>query len=145
MPILTRFDSALRCTFVVWTGAITPDEWRSNVARLVSDPEFPPGPRWLVDARRANVDLIDDDTVAEIGRRMNEAADRFGGLRLAVLADRAWSKASKLLDEELTIRRLTAIQFNSLDTACVWLGIAKEQASAIIDELISEASDAPEP
>ena len=141
MPIVSRLESGLGCTFVVWVGDVTLDEWRDHFDGLLADPAFPPGRSWLIDARRANVDLFDENAIAEMGARMNDAADRLGGIRMAVVPNGAWDKASKLLDDDVTIERVTAIQFTSFDTACVWLGVPVDEAEAIVDYLQSRAGN----
>jgi len=142
VPIVSHLDPRLGCTFVAWHGSVTPEEWRAHFEGLLADPEFPPGRSWLVDARRADVDLFDDAAIAEMGARMNAVAERLGGIRMAVVPNGSWQKASRLLDHEVTIERLTSIQFTSLDTACVWLGLAIEEARTIVDDLRTRAANA---
>jgi len=61
-------EKGLGCTFVAWYGNVTPEEWRAHFERLLANPGFPPGRSWLVDARRAQVDLFDDAAIAEMAR-----------------------------------------------------------------------------
>ena len=140
VAIVSRLESGLGCTFVVWVGEVTLDEWREHFEGLLADPAFPPGRSWLVDARDADLDLFDRDAIAEMGARMNDAADRLGGMRVAVVPNGGWGKANKLLGQELTVARLTAIQFTRFETACLWLGVPVDEAEAIVEYLRTRAS-----
>jgi hypothetical protein len=120
---------------VVWDGRVTPAEWYSHFDALLANPEFPPGPSWLVDARRANVDAFDETELVRMGARVNEHAERMSGIRMAVVPNDAWDKASKLLDNEVKVERLTTIQFAGFDTACLWLGVPIEATHAIVGDL----------
>jgi hypothetical protein len=141
VAITSRCDEQLGCTFVVWHGAVTPDQWQEHFEGLIADPHFPPGRRWLVDARGANVDLFDEQALAAMGALFNESAERLDGMRLATVPNGAWEKASHLFEHEVSIRGFSAIQFNSVAVACTWLGVPPEDANRALDELRAEARD----
>ena len=146
MAITSRCDEKLGCTLVVWLGEVTPAQWREHFERLIADPSFPPGRNWIVDARGANVDLFDEQEIADMGARLNASSERLGGMRLASIPNGAWEKASHLFDREVSISGFVAIQFNTLETACIWLALPTNEARRVLDELRVEAvasADAP--
>jgi hypothetical protein len=71
---------------------------------------------------------------------MNAVAEHLGEIRMAVIPNGSWHKASRLLDHEVVAQGLTSIQFTSIDTACVWLGLPIEQARTIMDDLAATAN-----
>jgi hypothetical protein len=120
---------------VVWSGRVDLAAWQKHFERLIADTQFPPGPRWLVDLRATSVDLLDETAIASMGAQMSEAADLLRGIRLAVVTVGARAKVSRLFDHELAIEGLTTTQFDAVDAACIWLGVAIGDARRILDEL----------
>jgi hypothetical protein len=136
VAIAYRCSTDHRCTFVVWDGDVTPDEWRVHNERLFDDPAFPPGPRMLVDLRSAGgAPSITADVLAEMGKRFNDRPDKLAEMTLAIVPNGSWDKARQLFEEEVAVPGLRAMTFTSLPTACVWLGMALEPAQEILDEL----------
>ncbi len=143
MPIASKCDYELGCTFVVWHGNVTPEEWDRHFDDLIADPAFPPGPRWIVDLQTADSDLFAEPDLAEIGRRFSEQSARLGGLRLAIVPDSSWDKARHLMEHEVHVPGLTSMQFATLDTACVWLGVDPTRARSVLSALRDRARSAP--
>jgi hypothetical protein len=139
MPVVSRLDSRLGCTFVVWYGEVTPDEWHAHFEELLASDDFPPGSRWLTDLRYAHADLFDNDELAAMGDRVNDAADIFSEIRMAVIPNGAWYKARKLLEHEVKVRRFRALQFTGFDTACVWLSLPITEATMVVEDLLARA------
>jgi hypothetical protein len=50
MPIVYRADRNLGCTIVVWDGDLTTRDMQRQLRQLSADPDWPAGPRHLVDA-----------------------------------------------------------------------------------------------
>jgi hypothetical protein len=142
MSIVSRLDQPLGCTFVVWQGEVTLDEWHATFDSIVTDPKFPPGRKWLADATMANVSRFDLAAVASMTARMNDAAELLGGIRMAVIPSGAWSNTSNFFDREVTIQRLTTMQFTGVDTACVWLGLPVADGHKVVEDLRSRGLDA---
>jgi len=134
--IAYRCSTDHRCTFVVWDGDVTPDEWRAHNDRLFADPAFPPGPRTLVDMRTAGgAPSITDDVLTEIGKRFNDRPDALGGMMLAIVPNGSWDKARRVIEREVSVPGLRGMTFNGLPTACVWLGLPTQPAQDVLDQL----------
>jgi hypothetical protein len=129
------------CTFVVWDHDVTADQWHEHVARLLSDPAFPPGPLWLTDLRRAGgAPQIARDFIEDMGIQLNssDSALRQGIEKVAIVPNGAWDKAIQLVDDELAIPRLRAILFNDLEGAAGWLGLPVDRVNAILNEMYAD-------
>jgi hypothetical protein len=128
-------DATLRCTFVVWDGDVTPQEWRDHADRMFADPAFPPGPNVLADFSAGHAPSITEDTLREIGERWSAQSDTLPQMRLAMVPNAAWDKAKYMVDKEITTQRLRFILFNDLHGACMWLGLAPQQALPIVKDI----------
>ena len=136
MGIAYHCDPDLRCTFVVWNGDVTPDEWRNHVETLFGDEAFPPGPLLLADLRTAGgAAAITADVITEVGARFNAEAETLGEMKLAVVPNGAWDKARQLVDRDISAPGLRAIAFATSSAAFMWLGLNPEDAEPILDEL----------
>jgi hypothetical protein len=128
-------DTKLRCTFVVWDGDVTPDAWRGHVARIVSDPAFPPGPLLLGDLSTvAGAPAITTDVVGEMVRRWRSDASDLGLQRCGIVATGALEKARQFV-LELEGSGLSAMIFDEPWAACTWLGLDTEAARSILKDL----------
>src|SRR5215472_8436673 len=129
MPITYRCDSDRRCTFEIWHGDVTSDQWHAHANSVLADPLFPPGPRILVDMRTSGgAPSITDSVVREIGERLNAERDVMEKMQLAIVPNGAWSKAQLLIDQEISIPGLRAMTFTGLGTACTWLSLDYDDA-----------------
>src|SRR5437867_1691869 len=96
--IAYRCDADLGCTFVVWDGAVTPDQWRKHVARIVGDPGFPPGPLLLGDLSTVgDAPTITTDVIAEMVGRWRPGASDLGLERCGIVATGALEKARQFV------------------------------------------------
>jgi hypothetical protein len=128
-------DAVLRCTFVVWDGDVTPQEWRDHADRMFADPTFPPGSNMLGDFSCGDAPSITEDALREIGERWSAQSGVLPQMRLAIVPNGAWDKAKYMVDKEITTERLRFILFNDLHGACGWLGIAPQQALPILKDI----------
>ncbi len=136
MPIRHRIDKPKGITFVQWTGIVTSDEFLAFVRMLLSDPDWPPSRRaQLVDLRTVRADASLDNAVIEQAVKLYAAdLERLRGLKFGVVASDEFAKAVHF--QELISRYgVSGIVFNSLSTACVWLGIDLVEAEGIFEEL----------
>jgi hypothetical protein len=135
MGIAGRCDATLGCTFIVWDGDVTPDEWRDQARQRFADPAFPPGPSALADLSTAGgAPSITTDAIREMAVLWRDQAPKIGMLRLAVIPDGAWDKARQF-EADAGGAGLETFIFNSLGTACTWLGLDIEVVRPILDEL----------
>jgi hypothetical protein len=119
-----RNDRERKFTLVRWTGPISSEEFLEHVQALCDDPDWPPAPggRHLCDLRLATLDgSIDEDLLAKAASLYGQQAG-IDSLRVAIVADQAFWKAVKF-DELFSREGGKSVVFNSLPTACAWLGL----------------------
>ena len=124
MAIAYHNDRERKITLVRWTGPITSEEFLEHVQALCSDPDWPPAPegRHLCDLRFATLDgSIGEDLLAKAASLYGQQAG-IDTLRVAIVADGAFWKAVKF-DQLFSREGGRSIVFNSLETACAWLGL----------------------
>jgi hypothetical protein len=111
MGIAYRCDPNLRCTFAVWDGDVTPEEWSDQLERIVADPAFPPGPLVLADLSTAGgAPSITTDVIDEMARRWVIHVKGLGAMQWAIIPDGAWSKARRF---ECDVEGRTFAQWSS--------------------------------
>jgi hypothetical protein len=130
-----RCDRNLRCTFVVWDGDVTPEEWGAQVERLIRDPAFPPGPLMLADLSTAGgAPRITTEVIEEMAHRWRTHAATLGKMRWAIMPNEAWDKA-RHFEFELEASEIRTMVFNEASVACAWLGLETDDARAALQEL----------
>lgn len=137
--IAYRCDTDLGCTFVVWDGNVTPEEWRAHRERLLADPAFSAGSKMFADLSRAGgAERISTDAVTEMASVFR--ADGLGPYKVAVIPNGAWDKA-RHFEREVEGSGITVIVFNDVLTAGAWLGIEVGTAATILGQLRAEMAD----
>ncbi len=123
MTITYQIDQGLGMTFSKWEGLITADEFLAHAQRLLSDPAWPPrGGLHLTDLRFGRLhDSLDTATIEKMAR-MYGKHPMIVSVKMAIVASEEFTKAS-VFEHILLQYRPSVIVFNSLDTACTWLGI----------------------
>ena len=106
-----------------------------HVRRFLDGPEYPLVQYQLADLRDASVKPY--LTEAEIGRvvkYMQNQLGTLGGKKIAIVAGNDWEtpKRAEALLKSLSV---TPIVFNSLSTACVWLGQEVVEVENAIKEI----------
>ena len=135
MGIGYRCDRDLRCTFIVWDGDVTPEQWSDEVDRIVTDPTFPPGPVLLAELSTAGgAPSIGTDTIDKMARRWRTHAADLGKMRWAIIPNGAWDKARRF-ELELRGSNIRSMVFNEPWAACAWLGLETNDARTILTEL----------
>jgi len=135
LGIAYHCDPDERCTFVVWDADVTPEEWIRREDAMWTDPAFPPGPRTLVDLRTAaGLPHVPIQAVRQMGERLRRRAPQLGPHSLAVLPNSSWGKVREF-EEKLHRSEITSIAFNSVSTACVWLGVNGDHATELLAAL----------
>jgi hypothetical protein len=133
--IAGRCDATLRCTFIVWDGDVSPEQWRDQARQRFADPAFPPGPLALADLSTAGgAPSITTDAIREMARLWRDQAPKVGLSKLAVIPNGAWDKARQF-ETDAGGAGLETIIFNSLGTACTWLGLDVDLVRPILDDL----------
>jgi hypothetical protein len=133
--IAYRCDTNLRCTFIMFDGGVTLDQWRGHLAGIVGDPAFPPGPLMLGDLSTVGDGPgITTDVIAEMVRRWRTHATGLGLTRCAIVATGALDQARQFV-VELEGSGLSVMVFDDPWAACTWLGLDTEAARTILKEL----------
>jgi len=133
--IAYRFDTRLRCTFVVWDGDVTPEQWRTQVDTIVDDPAFPPGPLILADLSTAGgVPQITTETIEEMAERWRAHAANLDEMQWAIIPNGAWDKARRF-ESELKASGIRTMIFNEPWTACRWLGLDADVVRRILTDI----------
>jgi hypothetical protein len=131
MPIDYRVVKALGCTVAVWDGDLTSEDMQQQMIRLASDPEWPPGPRHLVDASTLGTVVVPDSELLELLYEGTNLAEK---IRIAMVVgpdffDEArprYPSAAAAFD---------AATFTDLDAACAYLGVSVSTVRATIEDL----------
>ncbi len=135
MGIAYRCDPNLRCTFVVWHGDVTPEQWREQLGRIIADPSFPPGPLMMADLSTADaVPTITTDVIEEMSRRWREHVANLGKMQWAIIPNEAWDKA-RHFEFGLEGSGIRTMVFNETSIACTWLGLDTDDARTILKDL----------
>lgn len=128
-------DPVTRCTYIVWDAEVSPEEWSAAENALFADPAFPPGPFAVADLRTANGALdVPTDVVDEMGDRLRSQAPDIGPLQFALIPNSAWDKV-RAFEDRFRGSGISSLAFTSIATACSWLGIDSERATAELDAL----------
>jgi hypothetical protein len=133
--IAYRCDASLGCTFVVWDGDVTPQQWADQVQQIVTDPAFPPGPLMLGDlSTTGGAPSITTDAIEEMAARWRTAVADVGPMRWALIPGAAWDKVRQF-DSELEASGVRMMVFNEAWSACKWLGVDADAARTILNDL----------
>jgi hypothetical protein len=144
MPIEYAIDPRLGTTLVVWHGAVSPEEFLAHVHRLLEDTDWPPAQGLhLCDLRAADVEDGIDRAVLEQAAALYGSHPRIAGLRVAIVAGEAFERAV-LFEKFLSQYRAAAIAFNTLETACTWLGVLTSDAEHALQALTGHAHSQPD-
>jgi hypothetical protein len=137
MGIAYRCDPTLQCTFVVWHGDVTPDEFRAHADHMFVDPAFPPGPKLLGDLRTtaAQARSVTGPGLREIGERWTAKARVLPNMRFALLPNETWKTARRVVEKQIMTATIEFGFFDEVHDAAQWLGIDSTAAAAILDEL----------
>jgi hypothetical protein len=117
-------------TFTVWHGDVNADEATAHLLRLASDPEWPPGPRYLTDVTTAgNIDGAIDPHLLDV--LVNGVAT----FQMAVLGA---ARAASMIQRSAKAVGTDATVFDDLAEACDWLGVDFVRARLILGAIRSE-------
>ena len=123
----------------LWTGTILHSEILAHERRHLSDSSIARGASVLVDATSASFETTPEAVheVTDLYRRSGEKL-RVGSS--AVLVNTSAYDRARLYERQATDLGVRVILFNSLDVACVWLGIDVTAASTELKKLRASIS-----
>ncbi len=146
MSIIYRIDKDRGVAFSVWQGEVTPADFLAKLRAELADPDWPPRRRaHLVDLRtyavREDAAAVEAAISTAIGIYA-ERRDKVARMRMAIVASDAFAHA--LSFQRLSLPGpLKVIVFNSLPTACAWLGLDMMDAERALEELRSAGREGP--
>jgi hypothetical protein len=138
MGIIHSCDTQRGVTFIVWDGIVTWDDWRQHVAKLLADPGWFATPRFIVDVQTVtDTSSIGMDEMEQVYELFGSGPAILANKRSAVIAKEEFSRAKRFGD---LIARFgtSSIVFNTLDTACLFLGIDFKETRQVLEELRAE-------
>jgi hypothetical protein len=139
MGIAYRCDPTTGVGIEVWHGKVGFDVARMHVDQLANDPEWAASRRIVTDLTGLASESVPN------ADQIKGLSDAFLQQLAYLVSDAKWSIiADEALAEALTfgeqirheVRRM--IVFTNLVTACVWLGVDREDVEPVIDELRRE-------
>ena len=141
VSIAYHCDPTLRCTFIVWDGDVTPEQWVEQVERVAGDRAFPPGPLLFGDLSTVgDAPSITTDVIAEMARRwLTHANGTQPDAAVAIVANRSRDKVRQFV-LELERSGIRAMVFEEHRAACTWLGLDTESARTILKGLREDAA-----
>jgi hypothetical protein len=134
MPVGYRAVKALGCTIAVWDGDLTSEDMQQQMIRLASDPEWPPGPRHLLDATTLGTVIIPDPELLEL---LYEGTNLVEKMRIAMVV------RPDFFDEarpryHTAAAAFDAATFTDLGKACAYLGLTVSAVKPTIETLRGE-------
>jgi hypothetical protein len=140
MSIVYRIDNEKGIIFAVWDGAVTEDELLAHMRRLTLDPGWPSRKRMqLTDLRTTTAYTnIDETSLKKLVAFLGKSRDKIAKMKIALVASEAYH-ISNVFQHLMADFPLSIIAFNSLDTACTWLGISALETGRTLEQLRAEA------
>ena len=140
MSIIYRIDREKGITLSIWDGAVTEDEVLDHLRRLVADPDWPTIKRLhLTDLRTTTAYLnIDETIIKKMVALLGKSPGKLAKLKMAMVANEAFA-ISTTFQRLMSIYPLSMIAFNSLDTACTWLGMNTADTERALEQLRARA------
>ena len=103
--------------------------------RLVADPDWPAKKRLhLTDLRTTSAMNIDETTLKKVVAFVGKFPNKIAKMKMAMVADEAYQK-SNIFQHLMSTFPLTVIAFNSLETACTWLGLNAQNTELALQQL----------
>jgi hypothetical protein len=123
----------------LWTGTISHDEVLAHERRHLSDSSIALGASVLVDATSASFETT-PEAVHEVTDLYRRSGEKLRVGISAVLVNTSAYDRARLYERQATDFGVRVILFNSLDVACVWLGIDVMVASTELKKLRASIS-----
>jgi hypothetical protein len=139
MSIKYHMDRHADLLCILWQGRVTGEEWHAHINKMTAEPDWPAVTRVLADLRRVqDVSTIGHAEITQAVALFSIAPGNLGVKKVAVPASDAFRKAAAF---EQAIARFgpSVIVFNTVETACIYLGVDVEQARRVLAGLRAEA------
>ncbi len=138
MGILHFSDGQRGIIHVVWHDVVTWQDWLNQIRKLKSDPVWHSSNRFIEDLRS----VIDTSTIglAEVDEAVKAFSVDNNSImhkRGAVIALEEFAKARRFADLSARLG-MSVVIFNSLDTACLFLGLDLVETRRVLEGLRSQ-------
>jgi len=124
--------------YIVWDGEVVWEDWLRHLRDIMADPDCRSVPRFIADLQSVtNTSTIQ---AKEVELAAVELAENSEGLPIktgAVVATKEFRRAHKFL-EILKGFGASTVVFNTVDTACLFLGIDSTETRETIEQLRSQ-------
>ena len=135
MGILHSFDRARGVIYTVWDGPVTWLEWRQHASAIILEEDWQRSSRFIVDLRSVtDTSSITVEEVEQASALFTANQDVLSRKRGAVIARDEFRNARRF-EDLIASSGLSMVVFNSLDTACLFLGLDVTEASLELDRL----------
>lgn len=135
MSITYHINAKLGVTISLYDGQVTQAELLAHFRKQMNDPAWPtPGKLQLVDLRSARGDSITTGMLQEVAELRGCTRQKNAGLKMAIIAGDEFTNSS-FFAQLLEKYYIAVIVFNSLDTACTWLGIDPREVDKELADL----------
>jgi hypothetical protein len=122
-----------------WTGTISHDEVLAHERRHLSDSSIARGASVLVDATSASFETT-SEAVHEVTDLYRRSGEKLRVGKSSVLVNESAYDRARLYERQATDLGVRVILFNSLEVACVWLGIDATTACTELKKLQASVS-----
>ena len=136
MACTYRADRGIGCTISVWDGYLTCDELVHQMIRVANDPDWPAGPRHIIDCTTLKTFVAPDSDDLGV---LYEGTGLIEEMRIAILMPPGSPETTFLYpagDDEL----FTAVPFTTLEGACAHVDVNASAVRTIIAELRHDLS-----
>jgi hypothetical protein len=123
----------------LWTGTISHGEVLAHERRHLSDSSIARGVSVLVDATSASFETT-PEAVHEVTDLYRRSGEKLRVGKSAVLVNESAYDRARLYERQAADLGVRVILFNSLDVACVWLGIDVTTACTELKKLRASVS-----
>jgi hypothetical protein len=142
MGIAYRVDVASGLIVAVVDGVVTADDFYDFARRQDDDPDWHRATRSLTDAGSAVTKAVPSETLDSLAATYARLRAEDQSLMAAIVAGQDFEQFSRYGEIRTGVGSRT-IAFNSIATACTWLGIDLRTTSATVAELRKSLRAAP--
>jgi len=135
MGIIHSTDFHRGIVYTVWDGAVTWAEWKEHASALIAEPDWQRSSRFIVDLRSVTTNTsIANEQVEQASALFIMNRLSLAGKRGAIIARDEFSNARKF-ESLIAPTGIAMVVFNSLDTACLFLGLGFAETNHELDRL----------
>ena len=134
MSYTFKFDEAVGCFFVRWTGTITAGEYHSIYRMARGQPWFREGLKRIHDSRNAVLAFTPTDVLSQ-ARTFDVVAPEFGEVRGAIIMSRAEDMVLLRTFVGASEKAQTFVKiFDNYDDARAWAGLPEDYPDPFEDD-----------